>query len=307
VTIWSYCKVWNLGAPEIEDLLNGPCVLEEKLDGSQFSFGVFDDKLYVRSKNSDLDLENAGMFQPAVDYLADIFSTIPTGNVYRCEYIAKPKHNALLYGRTPKHCLALYDVEPAENTFVSPSQKDTFAEMLGIDVVPRFPVEIVDMSTLDMLLANESFLGGCKIEGVVIKNYNKYGRDGKILAGKYVSPVFREVNMPARQRGRTQSDDMLDQLVAAYKTEARWAKAVQHLRERGELTNSPADIPELMRELHMDIDDEGTSDIAARLVKWAMPKIKKGVVNGFADWYKQKLAELQFDTERSPNGQGGTQ
>ena len=41
----SYPKVYNLGHKAITDLLLDPIIVEEKVDGSQFSFGMIDGQL----------------------------------------------------------------------------------------------------------------------------------------------------------------------------------------------------------------------------------------------------------------------
>src|SRR5712672_2755316 len=38
----SYPSIYNLGHKAIQDLLTGPVLVEEKVDGSQFSFGIFE-------------------------------------------------------------------------------------------------------------------------------------------------------------------------------------------------------------------------------------------------------------------------
>jgi hypothetical protein len=48
--ISSYSKVYNLGHRTIEQLFDGIVVAQEKVDGSQFSFGLIDGELYCRSK-----------------------------------------------------------------------------------------------------------------------------------------------------------------------------------------------------------------------------------------------------------------
>ena len=45
-TSWhSYGKIFNLGHKETEALFDGPVVVEEKIDGSQFSFGSINGEL----------------------------------------------------------------------------------------------------------------------------------------------------------------------------------------------------------------------------------------------------------------------
>ena len=52
----SYPSIYNIGHRYVVDLLNEPVLIEEKIDGSQFSFGVFDGELKCRSKGAQLNL-----------------------------------------------------------------------------------------------------------------------------------------------------------------------------------------------------------------------------------------------------------
>lgn len=63
----SYPKVYNFGHRAIVDLMDGPVVVQEKVDGSQFSAGVIDGKLHCRSHHNALNLdEPPKMFREAV-------------------------------------------------------------------------------------------------------------------------------------------------------------------------------------------------------------------------------------------------
>ena len=53
----SYPSVYNLGHRALEPLLAHPLNIEEKVDGSQFSFGRFDGVLRVRSKGQELIID----------------------------------------------------------------------------------------------------------------------------------------------------------------------------------------------------------------------------------------------------------
>jgi len=50
----SYPKVWNLGHPNIAMLFEEDVTVEEKIDGSQFSFGIFHGELKCRSRGQQL-------------------------------------------------------------------------------------------------------------------------------------------------------------------------------------------------------------------------------------------------------------
>jgi hypothetical protein len=138
-------------------------------------------------------------------------------------------------------------------------------------------------------LAKESFLGGPKIEGVVLKDYSRFDRDGKIYAGKYVSEAFKEKHKKEWKEDNPGGKDLLSLISAQYCTEARWRKAVQHLQEDGALEGSPKDIGPLMKELVRDLEQEEEAEIKAELFKWAWPHIKRAAGRGFPEWYKGEL------------------
>ena len=57
-TSWhSYPKVWAMGHAQLGNLLDGPVLVEEKVDGSQFSFGSFGGELRVRSRGVQMQVD----------------------------------------------------------------------------------------------------------------------------------------------------------------------------------------------------------------------------------------------------------
>lgn len=108
----SYPSIFALGHRAIAELTNFPVHVQEKVDGSQFSFGVFDGEIRVRSKGAEMYPEAPEkMFQKAVDTVKALQDILIDGFTYRGEYLAKPRHNTLAYDRTPgteyhylRHC-----------------------------------------------------------------------------------------------------------------------------------------------------------------------------------------------------------
>lgn len=297
--IHSYPKVYNLGHPAIRDLFSDPVVCQEKVDGSQFSF-VCDASgmLHFRSKGAVVYPQDSNkLFRPAVDYLMGI----PAGRfipnaVYRGEVLTRRKHNTLTYDRTPSGYVVLFDVETGDQDFLHPNYVGECAELIGVDVVPRFEVDITDMAALAAALDRESFLGGPRVEGLVFKNYSRFGRDGKVLMGKHVSEAFKEQhNSDWKGRNPTRAD-VIESLVARYRTEARWRKAVQHLAERGELEDDPRDIGKLFKEVHLDFAEECADEVKEILWQHFKQKLTKGVASGLPEWYKGELAAKQFQS-----------
>jgi hypothetical protein len=308
VSIPSYPKVYNLGHAAITDLFEDPVVVQEKVDGSQFSFGILDGALLMRSKGAVVyDSrqggalgEGSGMFKPAVGYIESRWAELVPNVVYRAEFLGKPKHNTLKYDRIPSNGLVLFDLERwPDHVFLGRNFLEAEATNLGIDVIPSYTVDVKSAEQVEALLEQDSYLGGCKIEGVVFKNHHRYGRDGKFLAGKYVSPAFKEVHGKEWKKSNPSGKDIRDELGSRLCAEGRWAKGVQRLRDSGELTGSPQDIGPLLKSISQDIKEEEEEAIKDALFKWAWPSISRAAIRGFPEWYKARLMEEQFNGEDS--------
>lgn len=296
----SYSSPLNLGHRGLTQLFDGPVVVEEKVDGSQISFGcTADGELLARSKGAPLNFEfpqqmfKAGLV--TIQRLFDEGKLIP-GYTYRGEYLSKPKHNALAYDRIPVGHIILFDVDKGDQSYVTPAEKRNIAEHLGLEVVPTFEISGPSPEALRALLDNVSILGGQKIEGFVIKPLGRdlYGADKKLVMGKFVSEAFKETHSKAWSESNPGGKDIIGTLAACYATQARWQKAVQHLRERGEITDSPKDIGLIMREVNEDTRRECEQEIKEALFKWGWKLIGNGLTRGLADWYKNALLEQQF-------------
>jgi len=293
----SYPSVFQIGHKAIADIFTGSVIVEEKVDGSQFSFGVIDGVLQCRSKGKQLILDAPEkMFEKAVSSARLLSPFLHPEWIYRGEYLERPKHNTLAYGRTPRMNIIGFDIVTGPECYLSPEEKQAEFIRLGLEFVPLLYVGVVENKAMfDEFLQLESVLGGCKIEGVVVKNYNVFSLEKKVSMGKYVSEIFKENHTRDwKERNPTRSD-IIDQLIAEYRTEARWQKAVQHLAEIGAIYQSPKDIGPLMKEVSADILRECEDEIKQKLFDYAWKNISRGVIAGLAEWYKQKLLEDAFE------------
>lgn len=297
----SYPSIYNLGHNAVADLFSEPVVIQEKIDGNQFSFGLFDDGIVrCRSKGAQINIDNPeGMFKMAVEKVLSIKSRLVPGWTYRGEYLEKPKHNTLKYNRIPNSHIILFDINDVQEGYLPHSVVSDRAVKLGLEVVPQFfsGMWTGDDKDLLRLLEIESCLGGPTIEGVVVKSLSLYGPDKKRLMGKFVSEAFKESHKTSWKISNPGGKDIIELIADKYKTEARWRKAVQHLREAGLITNSPADIGPLMKELNVDLLKECSDEIKEMLFKWAIGNINRKTTRGFPEWYKEQLLEKQFDTD----------
>ncbi len=289
----SYPKVHNIGHPNISALFEGPVLIEEKLDGSQISFGDVDG-LFIRSKRMDITNAQDKMFQPAAEIISGL-SLIP-GLFYRGEYLRKEKHNCLTYNRTPKNMIALFDISRGPDVYMSYEEKAEEAQRIGLEIVPRLAQrEVHSLDEIKELMDTESFLGGPKVEGLVFKNYERWSRDGKPMMGKHVSEAFKEKHVKDWKNRNPSGKDVIMQMKREYCAEARWQKALQRLSEEGKLQQAPQDIGPLIAEIIQDLKTEEEDAIKERLFRWAWPAIARSSTRGFPQWYKERLAEGAFN------------
>jgi hypothetical protein len=263
---------------------------------SQFSFGRFDGVLKCRSKGQELVIDAPEkMFAAGVAAVAQL--DLHDGWTYRGEYLKSPKHNTLVYSRVPENHVIIFDINTDEETYLTPTAKAAEAFRLGLECVPLLTMtDQFDLLTFKELLERESILGGTTIEGVVLKplGYDIFGQDKKCIMGKYVSEAFKEKHKVAWKEGNPGGADIIQNLIVQLKTEARWNKAVQHLRDAGEIEGDPRDIGKLMKALNSDVLKEEEAWIKEELFKWAWAKINRGINAGFAAWYKNQLVEAQL-------------
>lgn len=297
--ISSYPSIFNLGHRYLSELLLDPVLVEEKIDGSQFSFGKYDGEIWCRSKGQQIDpIAPEKMFALAVETVKSIADKLHDGWTYRGEYLSKPKHNTLAYARVPVGNIIIFDIMVAPEDYLAYAVKQAECERVGLECVPMIQYGmLVNIEELKSALDRESVLGGVKIEGVVVKNYFRFGIDKKILLGKFVSEAFKESHTKDWHGRHPQGKDIKDSIVEGLKVEARWRKAVQHLREAALISDSPQDIPLLLKEVGQDVLKEHEADIKEALFKWAWKDISRSITRGLPEWYKLQLAQEQFERE----------
>ena len=262
-------------------------VYQEKVDGSQFSFRIDDGVLSFRSRRVVVRADDPGMFARAVEAIQERADKLVDGWTYRGEFLSKPHHNAITYARVPVGHVVLFDVDRGHCDYLPPLKLAKAAEAIGLESVPTWRCK---GDPHPAWLEAESFLGGVIVEGYVVKDYARLGRDSKVMMGKVVRESFKEVHTLEWRKANPTRSDVIQQIITAHATEARWTKAVQHLREAGELVDAPQDIGALMREASRDIDEECAEAIKEWLWAYFRKPILRGATKGLPLWYKSLLA-----------------
>lgn len=295
----AFPKILHIGDKQILDLFEGEVEITEKLDGSQFSFGKIDGEVITRSKGREFD-EPDKLFKPVWEYVHSIADKLPEGIFFYGETLGTPRHSTLAYDRTPKNFFAMFGVYVAETReFLNYDAIKEWSEKLDVDPIPLlYKGEISQDKILEMVEDTPSYLGGQNIEGVVVKAYKPWMFLGQIplsvMSGKYVTEAFKEVHNKDWTRLNT-GKGKFDVLKENYRTEARWNKAIQHLKERGELTGTPKDIGALLKEINIDIETEEKENIKDQLYAIYKGDIMKYATHGLAQWYKEKLVKGEIN------------
>jgi hypothetical protein len=295
-----YPKIRPVGHREITSLFHGPVIVQEKIDGSNFAFGkTRGGKIFCLSRERVLSLTDPNkQFGLAVHHVLSIAHKIPDGYLFRAEFLSKNKHNILEYKRTPKGNLVLFDIEMelmsgAYSTLnLSELERAGWAEKLEIDLVPVLHTGDMRMETvegwLSMWAERESLLGG-QIEGVVIKNYNRFTIEGEVQIGKLVRKEFKEIH---NHKKTSEKSEPAHDIGASRGGPARWRKAVQWCRDNGALSGDMADMPLILQRVREDVEAEDVEAIKDLLWIHYRKNVLGATTKGLSDWYKSELGLL---------------
>lgn len=297
----SYSKIYNVGHAALvnANFFDRDLLIEEKVDGSQFSFGLSEDgnEVEMRSKRCRLMPDMGGkLFNGAMTTVQDLKDDLRKGFTYRGEVVHAPRHNVLTYGRVPFGNLIIYDIDAGNQLYLNSKDKIATCKDLGLECVPVLLTGKVTPEEVEKLLSIDSILGGTKVEGVVLKpmDYNLFDPyQGRVLMGKLVSTAFREIeNIKIKKTASL--TDIITSMIDSVATDARFEKSVQVMREDGLLTNSTTDIGSLLKLITTDIREEEMDRLKEEIIKHFNPdrivrEVLKGAARRVPDWYRSYL------------------
>ncbi len=279
-----YGKINTVGHRDLRQLFDGPVIVQEKIDGSQFSAMVdLGGVLHCRSKGAEIDPngDKHGQFSLSIAHIKAVRNKMLLGAIYRFEAMSRPKHNVLAYERVPAGNLVLYDVHQSGG-YYSLDDLRFVGDELGVECVQEVGRGELTESALPTLLQAKPQLGGAMIEGVVIKNY------ALGLKGKFVAPRFQEImhNRPAKLPKESPVAD----IGRKYCSEARWEKAISHLRDEGKIGPEceNKDIGLVIREVQRDILEECGEEIRQELFSAYAKELRGAWIQGLPDWYVRR-------------------
>lgn len=308
--ISSYSTIWHLDHGRIEGLFVGPVVIQEKLDGSQFSAGVLNGELVFRSRKVTINpVAVPDLFRPAVDTFQTLHEQgrLVEGWVYRGEAICRERHNTLKYERVPNGGFVLFDIEMKPGVFLGPGAVQSYASNLGLECVRTYfegETNLDDVrGNVPAWLAMGSTLGqSVEPQGIVVKNYNVFTPEKKVAMGKFVTVAFKEKHQVSwREQNPTRRDIILG-LVQELRNENRWRKAIQHGIEEGHIDAASykmQDMKYLAKEIPQDIRKEEEAYIKQRLFDYFWPEIFRGAMKGLPEWFRSNYVTVPLSAPES--------
>jgi hypothetical protein len=185
-----YPKIHRLGKEEVDGILNGTCIIQEKVDGANTSIWTGEDGIHLASRSQEI---KSG-FNGFVDYVKkneEINKLLTDHPEYRLygEWLVRHsiQYNELAY----KH-FYLFDVMVGED-FLDSEEVTIIAQQYSI----RYP-QIFDVVENPSLEDVKKYLGKSSLgdngEGVVIKNHDFFNAFGDCVYAKLVTEGFKEKN-----------------------------------------------------------------------------------------------------------------
>lgn len=296
-----FAKIYTIGTPEVANLFDGYVEITEKLDGSQLGWGRTGLGVFVIRSKGTIIYQNGAfcrpvdkLFKAAVDYLLSIEDKVLPDTYFYGEALSTHKHNTLTYGSVPRNNIVLYAAKTELGWLDDHEILQKVADSMGLDAVALlFAGEVKSFDGLKEFLNRDSYYGGTKIEGFVVKNFIQESCGySKECFGKYVSESFKEHNGAAWKKQK--KDSSLQGFLDSFKSEVRWNKALTHMKEDGQYTGTLKDIGAIIGRVHDDILKEDEGMIKEKLYSLFIRPIKGASVRGLPEWFKDVLAKEVF-------------
>ncbi|HVX56778.1 MAG TPA: RNA ligase family protein [Candidatus Saccharimonadales bacterium] len=182
-----------LAPNEVHALLDGPVVVEEKLDGANLGFSLTPDgTLRAQNRGQYLTQPHAGQFQRLPEWMAlhgeGLTATLGQDHIAFGEWCAA--RHSLDYPALPDWWL-LFDVYDRRNQrFWSTRRRDALARALGVFAVPRVAEGKQTVASLkQMVIQGRSRYRDGVLEGVVVRREDT---DWLLARGKLVRADFTQ-------------------------------------------------------------------------------------------------------------------
>jgi len=189
----TYPKIHRLGKEEVEDILNTPVTLQEKIDGANTSIWLDDGVVRCGTRTRELPLdESFNGFQEAVNANPAIKSWLtehPNLRLYS-EWLVK---HTITYPDDAYRKIYLYDIYDDESGYYPQSEVKRIAQELGLEYPQVFAEDVIATPESIAEFVGKSFIAA-NGEGVVVKSIHYTNKFGDNVYAKVVHEKFKESN-----------------------------------------------------------------------------------------------------------------
>jgi len=257
--LYRYQHVERLGDDEVDGLLDGTVVVQEKIDGANATVAWDEDAgLLVCTRNRAISIggEPPNGFRGLVEYvlahdgIKELFQSHPDW-ILRGEWLVR---HSVVYPIEYMNKLYVFDVQLRDGSYIPWQEYKDVLSLFEIEMVPHIAVmENPTVADLVPLTQEPSLLGGGEREGIVAKRYDFVNCYGRTVWGKLVSADFREKNKLHFGAGHKEPVEL--QFAAACVTEHLVLKIIDKIRdERGSV--SVRNMPEILGRAWHDVFNE---------------------------------------------------
>jgi hypothetical protein len=288
MTFIPYPKIYRLGTPETEGILDGLVTIHEKIDGANLSIWMEKGEIHVGSRNQEITEGFNGAYEYCLNDsgIRKLLSDHPNYRLYG-EWLVR---HTLQYKETAYRKFYLFDI------FVDTERLDqinimTIAAKYSINIAKFFG--LFSRPSLDKI---NQFIGlsdlGDQGEGVVIKNRDFINQFGDNCYAKIVTESFRENNGLKFEANSKHSESYWETWVThKYVTLSRVEKAMNKSQP---MIDTPLDLQHTSRIVGMvthDIVTEEAWEIFNRVPKLDFKVLKNILSKKIAFIYKEILSE----------------
>lgn len=189
----NYGKIHRYGKEEVEGILNGTVVVQEKVDGANTQIWMEDGVIKVGSRNRELrEDEGFNGFREYVknhEGIKEFLRLYPYDRLYG-EWLVR---HTIAYNETAYKKFYLFDIHSEDAGFLGEPAVRGYAERFNIQMVPTLGTFVnPTMEEILPFVAKSQF--GDRGEGVVLKNLEFRNEFGDLCFAKIVDEAFKEDN-----------------------------------------------------------------------------------------------------------------
>ncbi len=234
-----YQHIERFGTDEVLGIEIGTCYIFPKIDGTNSSVWLDENKICAGSRNRELTLDNDNsdfMRNALLDMrIANFLLEFPLYRLFG-EWLIP--HSLKTYRKDAWRKFYVFDVLDQEGNLLHYDVYSKILERHGLDFIP--PIAIINNPTYENLvnkLPANTFLiedGKGSGEGIVIKNYdykNKYGRQtwAKIITSEFKEKHVKEMGIKQIDGTKQIEKEIIDQFCTSALVEKVQAKIINEM------------------------------------------------------------------------------